>query len=292
MNHYSPLRYPGGKAKFSTYIKAIIESNNLLDCIYVEPFCGGSAVALSLLLEGYARKIIINDFDLVIYAFWDSVINNTEELIRLINDTPLSIQTWEKAKKIHKNLDAYSNIEIGFATFLLNRVNRSGILKAGIIGGKSQTGTWKMDARYNKIDLISRIQAIAQKKSRIEVMNKDAVDCLKELENRALSKTFVYLDPPYYHKGPELYLNFFNHEDHVRIASYVEKMNFTPWLISYDNCKEITDIYSFTTPQFYELNYSAGSIRGKGQEVLFSSNQITIPLIENNSEVLEFNNVL
>jgi len=290
MNHYSPLRYPGGKGKFSSYIKAIIEQNNLLDCIYIEPFCGGAAVALSLLLEGYSRKIVINDFDSVIYAFWDSVLNHTEELIRLINDTELSIKTWEDAKQVHKNQEDHSNLEIGFATFLLNRVNRSGILKAGIIGGKEQSGVWKMDARFNRENLINRIEMIALKKNRIEIMNKDAISCLEEINSRNLSKAFVYLDPPYYHKGPDLYLNYFKHEDHVRIANYVKKLKFSPWLVSYDNCPEINNIYSFTTPEFYELNYSAGIVRSKGQEVLFSSDNITIPqnqLIDLNVESVQ-----
>lgn len=277
MLNYSPLRYPGGKSKLSTFIQSIIEENDLLDCTYIEPFCGGSAVALSLLFEGYANKIIINDFDKVIYAFWHSVINETEGFIKLIKDTKLSLKAWEKAKSIHKNQTDHSILEIGFATFLLNRVNRSGILKAGIIGGKAQTGPWKMNARYNKVELIERIERIALQKNRIEIMNRDAVDCLVEIQNRQLSKTFAYLDPPYYHKGPELYLNFFNHEDHLRISNFMKTMKFSPWLISYDNCLEISKLYSFLPSTSYELNYSAGNTRNKGKELLFTSKNLILP---------------
>lgn len=280
MKHYSPLRYPGGKGKFSNIVKEIISANDLFDCVYVEPFCGGSAVALTLLLEGYARKIIINDYDYVIYAFWESVINDTENLIRLINDTTLSIEEWELAKRIHKDISNHSILEIGFSTFLLNRVNRSGILKAGIIGGRAQDGKWKMDARYNKADLIDRIETIALKANRIEVMNQDAVDCLKEIQKRKLLKPFIYLDPPYYHKGPDLYLNYFEHKDHVRIAKYVETIKFSPWIVSYDNCPEIEKLYSFADSSLYELNYSAGSERTKGKEILFGDSQLIIPLTE------------
>ncbi len=277
MSNYSPLRYPGGKGKLSTFIQSIIEENDLLDCTYVEPFCGGSAVALSLLFEGYAKKIIINDYDPVIYSFWHSVINDTENFIKKIWDSKLSIKLWETAKLIHKNQSDHLILEIGFATFLLNRVNRSGILKAGIIGGKSQSGPWKMNARYNKIELIERIERIALQKNRIEVTNMDAVNCLQEIQKRQLVKVFSYLDPPYYHKGPELYLNFFSHEDHVRISQFIKKMKLSHWLISYDNCDEISKLYSFLPSTSYELNYSAGKTRNKGKEILLTSKGLILP---------------
>ncbi len=277
MNFYSPLRYPGGKGKFAEFVSALVETNNLLDCVYIEPFCGGSAVGLSLLYEGYARKIIINDYDRVIFSFWDAVLNETEELVRMIKKTKLSIRTWEKAKMIHKNQDDHTNLEIGFATFLLNRVNRSGILKAGIIGGREQSGPWKMDARYNAADLTKRIEKVASLKNRIEIMNLDVLKCIDVLGKRKINKPFIYFDPPYYHKGPELYLNYFNHDDHVRIAGYIQKIKFSPWMVSYDNCKEIRDLYSFANSQGYKLNYSAGNVRSKGREILFTSNDLKVP---------------
>ncbi|WP_448701824.1 DNA adenine methylase [Mucilaginibacter sp. AW1-3] len=281
MNYYSPLRYPGGKGKFSKFIQDLILDNNLLDCEYIEPFCGGSAVALALLFEGYARKIVINDYDPVVFAFWDAVINNTDELLKLITDTKLSIEEWNHAKHIHSDRKAHSNLEVGFATFLLNRVNRSGILKAGIIGGKGQLGVWKMDARYNIVDLKQRIEKIALKGNRIEIMNLDVLECIETLKERNPVKPLIYFDPPYYHKGPELYLNYFQHGDHVRISEYIKELKFSPWIVSYDNCVEINNLYSFAESKSYELNYSAGSIRSKGKELLFGSQGLKLPITGN-----------
>jgi DNA adenine methylase len=277
MNFYSPLRYPGGKGKFSDFLAALIERNNLLDCVYIEPFCGGSAVGLSLLFEGYAKKIVLNDFDRVIYSFWDSVLNHTSDLIKMINNTEFNLSTWEKAKAIHKNHADFESLEVGFATFFLNRVNRSGILKAGLIGGKTQNGKWKMDARFNKSDLIKRIEKIASLKNRIEIMNLDALECIDSIKERNNFKPIIYFDPPYYHKGPELYLNYFNHSDHLRIAQYIERIEFSPWIVSYDNCPEIREIYSFANSTDYKLNYSAGNTRIKGSELLFASDRLQIP---------------
>lgn len=70
-------------------------------------------------------------------------------------------------------------LTIGFSTFFLNRTNRSGILKGGVIGGKNQEGQWKLDARYNKSDLISRIQKISKNRERIDLYNMDAIDFIK-----------------------------------------------------------------------------------------------------------------
>lgn len=55
-----------------------------------------------------------------------------------------------ETKNILLNSEKHSMLEIGFATFFLNRTNRSGILKAGVIGGKAQLGKWKIDVRFNK----------------------------------------------------------------------------------------------------------------------------------------------
>ena len=64
MRILSPLRYPGGKSRITDFVKQIIKDNNLLDGVYVEPYAGGAAVALSLLMDEYVSSIIINDKDL------------------------------------------------------------------------------------------------------------------------------------------------------------------------------------------------------------------------------------
>ncbi|PCX77294.1 DNA methyltransferase, partial [Listeria monocytogenes] len=45
----SPLRYPGGKHKMYKYIKQLVAGNDI--DTYIEPFCGGSGLALELLLS-------------------------------------------------------------------------------------------------------------------------------------------------------------------------------------------------------------------------------------------------
>ena len=235
MIYYSPLRYPGGKGRLSGYFKQIYGANSLCGGVYVEPYAGGAAIALSLLIDGYASKVIINDIDPSIYAFWYSVINRTDELCQLINDTPVDVKTWEFHRKIQKERDQHDLLELGFSTFFLNRSNRSGILDAGIIGGKSQSGRWKIDARFNKNELIRRIQRISQYRDKIELHNLDAMKLIEQIIDELPEKTFVYFDPPYYMKGKALYLNFYRENDHILVANRISKISLQKWVVTYDH---------------------------------------------------------
>src|SRR5690348_10910437 len=107
MEFYSPLRYPGGKGKVADYFKQIFKDNLLYDGVYVEPYAGGASVALSLLFNEYVSKIIINDIDRSIFSFWHSVLNKTEEICKLIKDTPINMETWHKQKEIQKNKEKF-----------------------------------------------------------------------------------------------------------------------------------------------------------------------------------------
>lgn len=274
--NYSPLRYPGGKRKLSTYIKSIIERNDLSSCIYVEPYAGGASVALALLFDGYAERVIINDFDISIYAFWYSILNNTEEFIRLINDTPITIIEWRKQKSIQNTKSETDLLSLGFSTFYLNRTNRSGIIKAGVIGGIEQKGDYKIDARFNKIDLINRISKIALRKNEIQLFNLDAVKLIKKISKKDADDYLIYFDPPYYIKGKELYVNHYNHKDHVNVAAQIKKMENFNWIVSYDDNIEIRKLYKEFKKFSYTLNYSTAQAK-KGTEILILNNHLIVP---------------
>ena len=271
----TPLRYPGGKGKFSHFIEKIFEANSLLDGHYVEPYAGGAGVALELLLHEYASRIHINDVDPAVHAFWESAVNHTEDLCRLIHDTQVTMETWHRQRHILANLEQHSVTEIALATFFLNRTNRSGILKAGVIGGKAQSGKWKLDVRFNKDNLIPRIELIGRYRHRIHVYNLDAVALLRNVTPSLPEKTLIYLDPPYYVKGSGLYRNFYEHKDHVLIAKTLEDVKH-PWIVSYDDTEEIREIYKPYRQDKYFLSYTAQEKR-KGSEVMIYGPTIEIP---------------
>ncbi|WP_193583821.1 DNA adenine methylase [Laribacter hongkongensis] len=271
----TPLRYPGGKGKFSHFVKQVFEANDLLDGHYVEPYAGGAGVAFELLFHEYASRIHINDIDPAVHAFWESAVNHTEDLCRLIYDTPVTMDTWHKQRYVLANLEQHPVTEIALATFFLNRTNRSGILKAGVIGGQAQSGKWKLDVRFNKDNLIPRIELIGRYRNRIHVYNLDAVALLKNITPFLPEKTLIYLDPPYYVKGSGLYRNFYEHDDHALIAKTLEDVTH-PWIVSYDDSEEIKKIYSAYRQDKYFLSYTAQE-KKKGSEVMIYGPTIKIP---------------
>lgn len=274
----SPLRYPGGKLKVVDYVKQLLEANDLCGGTYIEPYAGGASVALSLLFSQHASRIKINDIDRSIYAFWHCVLNETDELCRLIMDTPVNMETWERQREVQARKADADLLELGFSTFFLNRTNRSGIICGGVIGGKEQTGNFKIDARFNKKDLIERIEYIVGYADLIELTSMDAVALIKRYKRAPAAKTFCYLDPPYYVKGQDLYLNYYRDEDHQDIAEAIKKFK-GQWIISYDAVDFISNLYKDYRQKDYYLSYSAGN-PSKGKEIMVYSNGLIIPDVE------------
>lgn len=267
LTNYSPLRYPGGKARLASFIKSLILLNGLSDGVYVEPYAGGAGLALELLLQEYVAKIYINDVSRPVWAFWKAVLTETEPLVRLIRDTPLTVGAWDKQKRVFSNPHDFNSLQLGFATFFLNRTNRSGIFNGGIIGGRDQTGPWKIDARYNGEELVHRVETIAAMRSRIVLSKQDAAIFLCRGFRRWPAKTLIYLDPPYYAKGKALYLNSYEHEDHKSISSLIQKRHPQKWIVSYDNVPAIRSMYDKCQRVEYSLFYSARAPNWNGSYV-------------------------
>lgn len=276
MSLKSPLRYPGGKRKLFEYTKKLILENNLQHCTYIEPFAGGAGLALTLLDKGIVDTIILNDADRSIYAIWYSILNHTEAFCELISSTPVTLETWYIEKEKQSKKSELDLLTLGFSTFFLNRTNRSGIINGGIIGGKDQSGTYKLDCRFNKENLIKRIKEIALYNDRILLFNLDAVDFINKILINYQENTFVFLDPPYYKKGPELYQNHYLHQDHLALCKEITDKIHCPWIVTYDNHDTIKEIYTHFNQQEFSLTYSAQN-KCKGKEIMIYSNN-TIPI--------------
>ena len=268
--HYSPLRYPGGKNCIFPFVSKIFYENQLIGINYAEPYAGGAGLALRLLFEGYVNHIYINDLDKSIYAFWINVLNRPEEFCEWIEGIDVTISNWNKYKEIQRNSEFVDYFELAKATFFLNRTNISGVIKGGVIGGLEQKGKYKIDARFNKIDLINRIRRIVSIRNRITVSNLDGLSFIEKL-NKNYEEIFIYLDPPYYQKGADLYMNFYSKEDHKRLSKYVHKMK-KKWMISYDNHDFILKLYTEQNKIVYKLSQAASN--RIGDEILIFSKGI------------------
>jgi DNA adenine methylase len=274
---YSPLRYPGGKAPFAPFIANVMEKNGVTGGHYLEPYAGGAGVALDLLFHGYASHIHINDADPAVYAFWVSVTHHSSELLELLESTPITIEEWFKWRSILREERDASLVEKGFATLFMNRTNRSGILKAGVIGGKNQDGNYKLDARFKKDVITSRINEIAKRADDISVYCEDSLHLLNRCSEFLPKKSLIYLDPPYYVKGKGLYRNYYDHDDHVAIAKVIQQKKFKwSWIVSYDNTEEICAMYQLSQSLSYGLSYTAQK-RYIGNEVMFFSRNLIVP---------------
>lgn len=269
MAYYTPLRYPGGKQKLFNYTKKLLENSGIKKCTYIEPFAGGAGLALNLLFSNVVENIVLNDIDRSIYAFWHSVLNETDSLCRLINNTSVTIEEWEKQREKQNHKDSISLLELGFSTFFLNRTNRSGIIQGGIIGGRDQSGQYKIDCRFNKGNLIKRIEKISQNKDSIRVYNLDAIELIHTVLTD-INNAFIFFDPPYYKKGPGLYENHYTHVDHVNLSKEILEISRCPWIVTYDSTSEIKEIYSQVPSKEYTLSYSAQK-RYSGKEIMFYS---------------------
>lgn len=273
MRDASPLRYPGGKWRLAKCFEKIIALNYRRKPIYVEPYAGGASLALSLLFAGAVSEIYLNDLDPAIHAFWLSVLRHHEELCELIETMPITTAQWRRQRKIYGTGSASKTVPLGFATFFLNRTNHSGILNAGMIGGKQQKGDWKLDARFNRAELIRRIRRIESLKECIHLRCRDAVAFLNT--EKFGKNALVYLDPPYYKSGWNLYFNAYKPGDHGAVRDRAISLR-CPWVVSYDDVPAIRSLYASHKCRPIRLLHTARSVR-LGSEVMFFSRELRLP---------------
>jgi DNA adenine methylase len=273
----TPLRYPGGKTQLAPFVSELLRTNDLLQCVYCEPFAGGAGIACRLLLNGTVAEAWINDIDPAIYAFWHSVLNSTEQLCERIERIKVDIAEWHHQRQVYSEKKA-NLLNLGFATLFLNRTNRSGILKGGVIGGVEQTGKYSIDCRFGRSELIRKIKRIALYREQFHLTCIDARQYigseLKKLPQHAL----VNVDPPYYRAGPDLYTNSYKHQDHIALANAVKKMPHR-WMLTYDDVPEICAMYDGLTQYRKTLMYYAQVKRSAAELLILSDNLAPPPML-------------
>lgn len=260
---YTPLRYPGGKAKFGPFLATVLRASRLVDSAYAEPYAGGAGAGLHLLFRGLVSRVHLNDIDRGLTSFWKAALVHNERFAREVERIPLTVREWDRQRQALRTLRC--GFDLGLAFFYLNRTNRSGIMNGGVIGGRAQTGAWGIDARFNRAELAARVRALAPLRRQISITRLDALAFLDEMAGNR-SKTLTYLDPPYFGQGQKLYPNFYTPADHAEIASYLRSYRH-PWLMTYDSCDEIRSLYRSRRLLESELSYSAREVR-RGRELV------------------------
>jgi len=260
-----------------------LKLNGLGNRDFAEPYAGGAGASLSLLYLEETRNIHINDLDPAIYDFWWTLVKRPEPFIKKLNKTRVSMAEWHRQRKIYKMPNQQSRIRLAFSAFYLNRCNRSGIImNGGPIGGMQQLGTWKLKARYNKTELRRRCEKVIEYSNRIHVTHLDGIKFIGSLE---ADKTFFFIDPPYFGKGKTLYLNVLDNGYHSLLASKLKLMPDAAWILTYDDCPEIREMYQgWATIREFSLQYSAAK-RRNGNEILIAPPWLRLPEVQNSKSI-------
>lgn len=270
----SPLRYPGGKTQLAPFVSDLLRVNDLQQGVYAEPFAGGAGLAWRLLLSGQVGEVWLNDIDPCVYALWDAVLNQPDALCERIAETPITLEEWHLQRSIFLDSNA-SALDRGFSTLFMNRTNRSGILLGGVIGGKSQEGEYKLGCRFNRNELIRKIQRIARHRDVVRLTRLDAAECITQWSEQLPPRSLMNIDPPYFAKGQELYINFYTPSDHASLASVIRKLQ-CPWMLTYDDVPQIEDLYEGLPVYRKSLVYYA-QVKRKANELLVLSPQLRAP---------------
>ncbi len=278
MPYHSPLRYPGGKTALAPLLAETIQVNDIEGGTYLEPFAGGSGLALALLFSETVGNIHLNDLDRRIYSFWAAVLHQGEAFLDRVDNAKINVAEWRRQREVMRQWKTAKILDLGFATFYLNRCNRSGVFNAGPIGGYDQTGNYKIDVRFNKVELRKKIERIIIYRERIKIWNLDAIQFLKcvfEKSEVQRNRSLVYMDPPYFKKAERLYPLYFVDADHARLAKYLNSQKRMRWLVSYDDTEEIRSLYSGTKNLLF-MNYFLHSVR-TGHELFIPGPNCKLP---------------
>ena len=281
----SPLRYPGSKSFLADYFEKVIEESALAGCHFYEPCAGGASLSLCLLTRGVVTRVTLVERDPLIYAFWRCVVTRPDDLCERIEALRVNVSTWKKFQPFLASnaVREHDILDLGIAGLFFNRANFSGIIGAKPIGGMKQRSEYKIDCRFNRGRLIAAICRIARFRDRISVRFGDAVTFLRARHEKIASEhALVYVDPPYFIQGPNLYRYHYTTERHVELANFMNQSRFRYWIVSYDDHPFIRNNFSGQKIIPIFLNYAVKQSR-KAVELLIANFPLKRPTFEDAS---------
>jgi DNA adenine methylase len=243
------FRYPGGKAKVAMQIVEKLEG--MAKHGIVEPFCGGASVSMLFAKRNPSAKIVINDLNDRMFNFWIELVENYKELANSVFMYKPDVDSFFEMKTRN---DALSSI-------VVNRCSHSG-RGGGPIGGKDQSGRWKIDARWNARALSEEIELLGKTLSgRCHVTCRDGISMISEKDPEMV----LYADPPYVSAGKSLYEKHFCLSDHERMCAALE--NSKKWVLSYDDHDFVRSSYDNMNGVYMEyVGVNAAKHSGGGQK--------------------------
>ena len=260
----SPLRYPGGKSRAVNLIANLLPEFDE----FREPFLGGGSVFIYAKQRFPSKKFWVNDLYYELFKFWEMTQKDVDALI-------IQIYEWKNkfpiGKELHtflnENLNRFNDIERAAAFFIYNRITFSGTSLSGGFSNGAFTGRFTESS-------IQRLNEFAQVINGSKITNYD----YKELLKKEGENVFIFLDPPYfsatksalYGKNGNMHKSF----DHARFAENMRNCKHN-WLITYDDCEYIRDLFSFANVIPWNLTYGMRNVNENsdqnGKEIFISN---------------------
>lgn len=266
----SPLRYPGGKQKAIDEISTMFPTGARE---YREPMVGGGSVYFFARTKNFAKTYWINDLFAELVTFWNTV-QNVDTCTRLIKDLEKLHSSFRSANEIKKYFLKAREEEptdphrIALLFFFFNRVTFSGTTRAG---------GFSSSASQNRFTA-SSIERLRLLPSALENTKITELDFQKVIEAPG-KDVFIFLDPPYYTANRLYGRNGDLHSfDHERLAYVLHKTKHR-FLITYDDCDEVRDLYDWANIKEWRLQYGMNNCNTEnlskvGSELFISNYRI------------------
>jgi DNA adenine methylase len=265
------FRYPGGKSKLlkdiSRHLKVYA---NDLDLEYREPFFGGGSVGLRFIADHPNwSKIWINDKDVGVACLWTSLICFPEDLKAMVQSFKPSVEAFDDFKDFLVDLKKEPRqrskvVGVGFKKLAIHQTSYSGLgtKSGGPLGGREQKSKYPIDCRWSPSYICKKIDKLHKMFSFLDIRDDACTNFDFEYLIKETGDSFLYVDPPYYVKGNDLYQCGFTEGDHERLA---ELLRTTPyWVLSYDDCQRVRELYDWAhVIELDEVNYSITATKDK-----------------------------
>jgi DNA adenine methylase len=229
----SLLRYPGGKSRGKLKDKIIEHiAEHHSGGSFGELFFGGGGITLNLIKEKVVDNVIICEKDIALADLWWQIIDDPRDLIRKVERFTPSVRAFKDVKE--RVLAEQGN---GFDFLVVNRLSHGGRgVKAGPQGGHNQQGQYKIDCRWKTETLVKTIGLLHRLFGTVDV------DWFcGSYDDAPWGIDYLYMDPPYWSVGDELYQHNFTEDDHLALFDYLRGRG--GWLLSYNNCPEVRELY-------------------------------------------------
>lgn len=264
----SPLRYPGGKSRAVKIISKLIPTYDE----FREPFLGGGSIYL-FAKQTFPKKIYwINDIYKELYIFWKISQNNKNDLINSICEFKNKFQSGKELYTyLSTNISNFNEVQIAAAFFIFNRITFSGTTESGGYSEQAYLGRFTESS-------IERLKSFSDVIQSTSISNFDFEKVISKKGNNV----FIFLDPPYYSatksalygKNGNLHKSF----EHTRLAE-VLKVTHHKWLMTYDDCEYIRNLYSFANISSWDLMYGMRNVNKNSDQLgkeIFISNYLEI----------------